>query len=118
MTTTRRSRRIASRCATSPTIRASCRTWPSPFSRTGRLEEAIRCYRRALELEPQLTGAHYGLAFLLIKRGELSSAETHLTAFLGNPPKGGDTDRWVRHAQQTLEQLHASNKSGPATGPE
>jgi tetratricopeptide (TPR) repeat protein len=36
------------------------------FSKTGRHEEAVRCYRRALELEPKLSGAHYGLAFLLL----------------------------------------------------
>src|SRR5215470_4747920 len=39
------------------------------LSRTGRREEAIRHYRRALELMPDLPGAHYGLAFLLLKRG-------------------------------------------------
>jgi len=88
------------------------------FSRTGRMEEAVRCYRRALDLEPQLSGAHYGLAFLLLKRGELSSAESHLTAFLANPPRGEDAERWVRHAQQTLEQLHAPQKSGPGAGTE
>src|SRR3954467_7006390 len=40
------------------------------YSRTGRLEEAIRSYRRALEVAPYLSGAHYGLAFLLLKRGD------------------------------------------------
>ena len=35
---------------------------------------------------------------------------THLNAFLDAPPSGGDSDRWVRHARQTLEEL----KSGPA----
>src|SRR5438876_4631630 len=37
------------------------------FSRTGRLEEAVRAYKRALDLEPGLSGAHYGLAFLQLK---------------------------------------------------
>ncbi|HVT39380.1 MAG TPA: tetratricopeptide repeat protein, partial [Gemmatimonadaceae bacterium] len=31
------------------------------FSRVGRLDEAVRCYRRALEVDPLLAGAHYGL---------------------------------------------------------
>src|SRR3954466_16249768 len=44
------------------------------FSRTGRMNEAIGAYRRALELDPELSGAHYGLAFLLIKRGDLAEA--------------------------------------------
>src|SRR3954451_25031014 len=34
------------------------------YSKTGRLEEAIRAYSRALEIKPNLSGAHYGLAFL------------------------------------------------------
>src|ERR671933_2709035 len=75
------------------------------FSKTGRSEEAIRCYRRALELDQQLSGAHYGLAFMLLKRGDHGAAERHLAAFLSNPPRGAEADRWVRHAQQTLEQL-------------
>ena len=41
------------------------------FSKTGRHEEAVRCYRKALELQPKLSGAHYGLAFLLLKRGDV-----------------------------------------------
>jgi Flp pilus assembly protein TadD len=30
------------------------------FSRTGRMNEAVGAYRRALELDPELFGAHYG----------------------------------------------------------
>src|SRR5271167_1996131 len=44
------------------------------FSRTGRQEEAIRAYRRALEFDPDLSGAHYGLAYLFLKRRENASA--------------------------------------------
>ena len=75
------------------------------YSKTGRMDEAMRCYRRALELDPQLSGAHYGLAFLLLRRGDAAGAERHLAAFLANPPRGPEADRWVQHAQQTLEQL-------------
>jgi Flp pilus assembly protein TadD len=81
------------------------------FSRTGRMEEAIRSYRRALDLDPRLSGAHYGLAFLLLKRGDKAGAEGHLRAFLAHPPAGADAERWVRHARQTLEQLRV----GPST---
>src|SRR2546425_4404128 len=42
------------------------------FTKTRRIDEAIRHYRRALELDRELAGAHYGLAFLLLKRGDLS----------------------------------------------
>jgi Flp pilus assembly protein TadD len=77
------------------------------FSRTGRLEDAVRAYRRALELDPQLSGAHYGLAFLHLKRSETAEAAAHLQAFLDAPPSGGDADRWIRHARQTLDELRA-----------
>jgi tetratricopeptide (TPR) repeat protein len=75
------------------------------FSRTGRLDEAVRAYRKALEIDPMLAGAHYGLAFLLLKRGENEGAVKHLNAFLAHPPSGDEAERWVRHAQATLEQL-------------
>jgi Tfp pilus assembly protein PilF len=79
------------------------------FSKTGQLDDAVRSYRRALELDPQLSGAHYGLAYLLLKRGDLGGAQRHLHAFLSNPPKSAEADRWVRHAQQTLDQLASSD---------
>jgi Flp pilus assembly protein TadD len=82
------------------------------FSKTGRMDEAIRSYRRALELDPQLSGAHYGLAFLLLRRGDLAGAERHLNAFLSNPPRSAEADRWVRHAQHTLDQLQVSGDGG------
>lgn len=75
------------------------------FSRTGRMDDAIRTYRKALVLDPNLTGAHYGLGFLLLKRGDQRQAIQHLEAFLSNPPRSTEAERWVRHAQHTLEQL-------------
>jgi Flp pilus assembly protein TadD len=83
------------------------------FSRTGRNEEAVRAYRRALEIDPALSGAHYGLAFLLVKRGDSAGAEKHLRAFLSQPPSGEEAERWIRHAEATLEQLR--NPAGGAT---
>ena len=77
------------------------------FSKTSQMDDAIRCYRRALELDPKLSGAHYGLAFLLLKRGDAVGAERHLEAFLGQPPAGAEAERWVRHAKQTLEVLRS-----------
>lgn len=85
------------------------------FTKTGQPDEAVRHYRRALELDPTLTGAHYGIAFLLLKRGETEDAVRHLRAFLGRPPKGPDAERWVRHAEATLQQIEAE---GSAQGAE
>ena len=77
------------------------------YSRTGRPEDAIRSYRRALEVAPEQMGAHYGLAFLLLKRGDKAGAMTHLDAFLSKPPSDAEMERWVRHAEQTLAALRS-----------
>src|ERR1044071_9799457 len=75
------------------------------FTRTHRPEEAIRYYRASLDIKPDLSGANYGLAFLLLKRGDRSGAEKHLEAFLVKPPGGAEAERWVKHARDTLETL-------------
>jgi tetratricopeptide (TPR) repeat protein len=75
------------------------------FTKTNRPEEAIRAYKNALEFAPHLSGAHYGLAFLLLKRGDRDGAAEHLEAFLAKPPSGPESERWVRHAEETLTTL-------------
>ncbi|HET7585420.1 MAG TPA: tetratricopeptide repeat protein [Gemmatimonadaceae bacterium] len=80
------------------------------FSRTGRMDEAMRSYRRALEFDPELTGAHYGLAYLLLKRGDTEGAKSHLEAFLANPPRSTEAERWIRHARETLTQLDSGGQ--------
>jgi Flp pilus assembly protein TadD len=75
------------------------------LTRTGQVEEAIRYYRRALELDTSLGGAHYGLAFLLLKRGDETGAVEHLEAFLHSSSHAPESERWVRHARQTLATL-------------
>jgi len=86
------------------------------LSKIGRVEEAIRAYKKALEIDPTLSGAHYGLAFLLIKRGDPQFAIKHLKAFLSHPPSGPDAERWIAHAQATLDQLVATDSSSPSAG--
>jgi Flp pilus assembly protein TadD len=85
------------------------------FTKTRRIDEAIRHYRRALELDRDLAGAHYGLAFLLLKRGDPDGATQHLRAFLTHPPKGPDAQRWIEHATQALRDLGGGG--GAASGP-
>jgi tetratricopeptide (TPR) repeat protein len=82
------------------------------FTKTGQPEEAIRHYKRALELDDTLGGAHYGVAFLLLKRGDAQQAATHLRAFLARPPKGPDAERWVRHAESALREIGSTPASG------
>ena len=75
------------------------------FTKTNQPDEAIRHYRRALEVDPSLAGAHYGVAFLLLKKGDVQPAAEHLRAFLARPPKGPDAAQWVRHAESTLREI-------------
>lgn len=81
------------------------------FTKIGQPDDAIRHYRRALELDRNLSGAHYGVAFLLLKRGDTQPAAEHLRAFLARPPKGPDGERWVRHAETALQDITTSPAS-------
>ncbi|HYW49718.1 MAG TPA: tetratricopeptide repeat protein [Gemmatimonadaceae bacterium] len=72
------------------------------FTKSGRSDEAIRSYRKILESAPTHPGANYGLAFLLMKKGDVDGAVQHLETFLAAAPTGGDSARWIGHAQSTL----------------
>lgn len=82
------------------------------YSRLGRLDDAVRSYNRALTFDPGLSGAHYGLAFLLLKRGDGEGARQHLTTFLQHPPAGDESERWIAHARQTLASLTSEHDAG------
>lgn len=84
------------------------------FTKTARQDEAIRHYRRALDLDVTLAGAHYGLAFLLMRRGDPDGAARHLKAFLGQPPRGPDAQKWVSHATEALQELGAEPPTAAA----
>jgi tetratricopeptide (TPR) repeat protein len=86
------------------------------LSKVGRVEEAIRSYKKAVDIDPTASGAHYGLAFLLVKRGDAAGAMKHLEAFLAHPPGGDDAARFVGHAQATLDQLRGGDAAAPAAG--
>jgi tetratricopeptide (TPR) repeat protein len=86
------------------------------YSKLGQLEEAIRCYRRALAVDPTLSGAHYGLAFLLIKRGDNGDATRHLEEFLAHAPRSAEAQRWVEHASATLAQLREQGDDADVQG--
>jgi Flp pilus assembly protein TadD len=87
------------------------------FSRLGYEDEAVRAYRRALSVDPALPGAHYGLAFLLLRRGEMTDAAFHLESFLMHPPRGAEAERWIGHAREALDRLR-SDDGGPPAGEE
>lgn len=75
------------------------------YTHIGMTDEAVRTYRRVLELKPQTPGAHYGLAFLLLQRGSTDDGVAHLRAFLAHPPRLADAERHIAHARQTLAEL-------------
>lgn len=75
------------------------------YTRIGMTDEALKTYRRVLELKPHASGAHYGLAFLLLQRGQQEEAVSHLRAFLARPPRVAGAERHVEHARHTLAEL-------------
>lgn len=83
------------------------------YSRLGQMDEAVRFYRRALAIDPKLSGAHYGLAFLLLRRGEVGDAAYHLEAFLMEPPRSPEAERWVKYAQKTLAEMKSTDSPPP-----
>lgn len=74
------------------------------YSRLGRTDEAEKCYHRTLAVKPEHPGAHYGLGFLLLKKGRPAEAEPHLEAFLTTPGKGAEPSH-IDHARKTLARL-------------
>jgi len=75
------------------------------YTRIGMTDEAAKTYRHVLQKSPNASGAHYGLAFLMIRAGQAKGAVPHLKSFLAHPPSGPDAAQHVEHAQSTLAQL-------------
>lgn len=77
------------------------------YTRIGMPEEAVRYYEEALALGADAPAAHYGLAFLFLRRGDLEKARAHLETFLRQPPLDEGAVAHVEHARRTLERLEA-----------
>jgi predicted Zn-dependent protease len=75
------------------------------YTRIGMTDEAAKTYRHVLQKDSKASGAHYGLAFLLIRAGQAKEAIPHLRAFLSNPPSGPSGAQHIAHANSTLAQL-------------
>jgi tetratricopeptide (TPR) repeat protein len=78
------------------------------YTRIGMTDEAIKTYRTVLANHSHASGAHYGLAFLLLRDGRKDVAMEHLRAFLASPPEGAEAQRHIDHARQTLATLSES----------
>jgi Flp pilus assembly protein TadD len=81
------------------------------YTRIGMTEEASKTYRHVLQKDPAAVGAHYGLAYLLLERGEKVEAAKHLESFLGTPPDGPEAAEHISHARSTLAQLRGKSGS-------
>jgi len=75
------------------------------YTRIGMTDEAAKTYRHVLQKDPKASGAHYGLAFLLIRAGKAREAVPHLKSFLAHPPSGPEAAQHVDHAKSTLAQI-------------
>lgn len=78
------------------------------YTRMGMSDEAVKMYQRALEKDSDSAGAHYGLAFLHLSRGQESEAAAHLESFLRVSDAVPDSEKHVLHARETLRELRAS----------
>ena len=81
------------------------------YTHIGMTDEATKTYRRVLELKPHAAGAHYGLAFLLLQRGQVDDGVAHLRAFLAHPPRFADAQRHIDHARATLTELTGEDEA-------
>jgi Flp pilus assembly protein TadD len=82
------------------------------YTRIGMVEEAAKTYRHVLMKDPQSSGAHYGLAFILLRRDEPREALKHLEAFLEHAPAEDSADAHIEHARWTLAQLRERIRPG------
>lgn len=83
------------------------------YTRIGMTDEAVKTYRHVLQRDPEASGAHYGLAFILLRRGERVEAAQHLEAFLRTPSLGLDDEQHRSHAQATLAALRGDEPESP-----
>ena len=88
------------------------------YTRIGMTDEAVKTYRRVLDMKADAPGAHYGLAFLLLQRGEREDAADHLRIFLAEPPPFPDAERHIAHARETLAEITGEAEVVMDTPPE
>jgi tetratricopeptide (TPR) repeat protein len=87
------------------------------YTRIGMTEEAAKTYRHVLQKNPAAAGAHYGLAFILLRGESPESAIPHLEAFLAHAPAGPEAGDHVHHARSTLAQLRGEAHDAPTEPP-
>lgn len=81
------------------------------YTRIGMVEEAAKTYRHVLQKHPDSPGAHYGLAFILLRGERPAESIPHLEAFLAGAPDDDSAGAHVEHARWTLAQLREQGRS-------
>jgi tetratricopeptide (TPR) repeat protein len=87
------------------------------YTRIGMVEEAAKTYRHVLQKNPTAAGAHYGLAFILLRSEKPDESMHHLEAFLSHAPDGAEAGAHVQHARQTLAHLRGEGTDMSAEPP-
>lgn len=87
------------------------------YTRIGMTEEAAKTYRHVLQKDPNAAGAHYGLAFILLKGEHPEQSIQHLEAFLSSAPHDAEAGAHVEHARSTLAQLRGEMHDAPSEPP-
>jgi tetratricopeptide (TPR) repeat protein len=80
------------------------------YTHIGMPDEAIKYYEEAVRSGGESPAAHYGLAFLFLRRGDTANATLHLRAFLRKPPEGDEVAAHIEHARQTLSRLEGGER--------
>ena len=85
------------------------------YTRIGMVDEAAKTYRHVLQKDESSSGAHYGLAFILLRSERPEEAIPHLEAFLSQAPGDEDASAHVEHARWTLAHLRGEGPTEPIT---
>ncbi|WP_419950872.1 tetratricopeptide repeat protein [Candidatus Palauibacter sp.] len=75
------------------------------YTHIGLTNDAVRAYGAALRERPRSPAAHYGLAFLLLRKGAEGDAKRHLEEFLAVARSDREEPRHLEHARRTLRRL-------------
>lgn len=86
------------------------------YTHIGMPDEAVKYYEEAITTGHGSPAAHYGLAFLFLRRGDGDRARRHLQAFLAQPPSGSEAAAHIEHARQTLQQLESGEAPDQTPG--
>ncbi|MDX1645512.1 MAG: tetratricopeptide repeat protein [Longimicrobiales bacterium] len=83
------------------------------YTHIGMLDEAAKTYRHVLQKDPASPGAHYGLAFVLLRRGhDIDECIHHLEVFLSHAPDDEEASAHIDHARRTLAELRERGHEG------